>query len=275
MSKPKIIIILFSMLIVLTVMALPVFALDYNPGVSTGQYVEYGNFVGEGPGFESFNDYDWQKIQIISVTGKDVTLLFTGQFKDGTPTPGNGSTTVWNIEAGTENGNPSIQGPIIAANLNQGDAIPPPNTYTVNNTETRTYLGVSRSVNILNIMLSTPDYNTTLTFIYDKISGMLLEAASETTQGQLQPTTSKYAYSITETNIFDSTSPTPTPTPTPEQSATIPPTTQPTSSPIISPSQSPPQAPDQGIPAEYLIAIGVIIAIIAVVAAILLKKIKK
>ena len=48
-----------------------------------------------------------------------------------------------------EDGVPSTQGPIIAANLNQGDAIPPPNTYSVNKTETRIFLGFSRTVNIL------------------------------------------------------------------------------------------------------------------------------
>ena len=70
-----------------------------------------------------------------------MTLLSTGQFKNGTALPGNDTTSVWNIEAGTENGVPSTQGPIIAANLNQGDAIPPPNTYSINQTESRTYLG--------------------------------------------------------------------------------------------------------------------------------------
>ena len=193
------------MIVVFAAFALPVFAVDYNPGVSAGQYVRYGNFVGTGPGVELFNDYDWQKLEVTSVSGKEVTLLSTGQLKNGAATPGNGTVQVWNVETGTEDGTPSVQGPIIAGNLNEGDPIPPPGTYSVNQTETRTYLGVSRIVNILDSTISTPDYTTTLTYVYDRVSGMLLEAASETTQTLPEQTTSKYSYSVTETNIFGST----------------------------------------------------------------------
>ena len=109
------------------------------------------------------------------------------------------------------NGVPSVQGPIIAANLNQGDPIPPPNTYTVNKTETQTYLGISRTVNILNPTITTPDYTTSFTFVYDRASGILLEATSITIQNQPQPTPSEYSYIITETNIFGTSQTTPTP----------------------------------------------------------------
>jgi hypothetical protein len=184
----------------------PVLAATYNPGVETGQYVKYGNFVGVGQGVESFNDYDWLKLQVTSVSGKDVNLLSTSQFKNGTAIAGNGTLSIWNVETGTQDGVPSTQGPIIAANLNQGDSIPPPNTYVVNSTESRTYLGVSRTVNILDASLSTPDYNATLTYVYDKVSGMLLESTTQTvTQADPQPVTTTFSYSVIETNIFGST----------------------------------------------------------------------
>ncbi len=184
----------------------PVLALTYNPGVESGQYVKYGNFVGVGQGVEAFNNYDWLKLQVTSVSGKDVTLLSTSQFKNGTAIEGNGTISIWNIETGTQDGVPSTQGPIIAANLNQGDPIPPLNTYVVNRTESRTYLGVSRTVNILDASLSTPDYNATLMYVYDKASGMLLESTTQTvTQADPQPITTTISYSIIETNIFGST----------------------------------------------------------------------
>lgn len=195
----------FIAITVLTAFVLPVFAQEYNPGVIAGQYVKYGNFVGTGPGFESFNDYDWLKLEVVSVSGKEITLLSTGQFKNGNAIPGNGTVKVWNVETGTEDGTPSTQGPIVAANLGQGEAIPPPNTYTVNKTEDRIYLGVSRSVNILDVEISTPDYNSSLTYAYDRVSGMILESSSKTTQAQPEPTTSEYSYSIIETNVFDAT----------------------------------------------------------------------
>jgi hypothetical protein len=209
LSKSKILTALLSAAL-LAAFILPVLAVTYNPGIEIGQYVKYGNFVGVGQGVESFNDYDWLKLQVTDVSGKDVTLLSTSQFKNGTAIVGNGTTSVRNIETGTQDGVPSTQGPIIAANLNQGDQIPPPNTYSVNRTESRTYLGVSRTVNILDASLTTPDYNATLTYVYDKASGMLLESTTQTvTQAEPQPVTTTISYSVIETNIFGSTNPSP------------------------------------------------------------------
>ncbi len=206
MSKLKLLTVILTTAL-LAAFVFPVFALTYNPGVVSGQYVKYGNFVGVGQGVESFNDYDWLKLQVTDVSGKSVTLLSTSQYKNGTAIAGNGTVSVWNIETGTQDGVPTTQGPIIAANLNQGDLIPPPNTYIVNSTESRTYLGVSRTVNILDASLSTPDYNATLTYVYDKESGMLLESTTQTTtQADPQPVTTTISYSIIETNIFGSSS---------------------------------------------------------------------
>ncbi len=206
MSKLK----LFTTLLtaaLLMAFLLPVLALTYNPGVTEGQYIKYGNFVGVGQGAEAFNDYAFLNLQVTDVSGKEVTLLSTSQYKNGTAIAGNGTTSVWNVETGTEDGLTSTQGPIIAADLNQGDAIPPPNTYFVNRTESRTYLGVSRTVNILDASLSTPDYNATLSYVYDKASGMLLESTTQTvTQADPQPITTTISYSVIETNIFSSTS---------------------------------------------------------------------
>ncbi|HEX9261943.1 MAG TPA: hypothetical protein VF893_05385 [Candidatus Bathyarchaeia archaeon] len=212
MPKLKITILLLLTTIFSATLAPTVLSQAYYPGVSTGHYVKYGNFIGVGPGVESFNDYDWLKLEITAVSGKEVTLFSMGQFKNGTAIPGNGTTTVWNIEKGTEDGVPSTQGPIIAGDLSQGDAIPPQNTYTINKTEDRTYLGVSRSVNILDVSISTPDYNSTLTYVYDRLSGMLLESRSETTtQAQPKPITTEYSYSIIETNVYGASSIAPIP----------------------------------------------------------------
>ena len=198
--------------VILVASATPVLAVAYTSGVKVGQYVKYGNFIGIGQGFETFNDYGWLKLEITNVNRNEVTLLSTGQFKNGTVIPGNGTITVWNVATGTENGVPKTQGPIIAANLNPGDSIPPPNTYSVNHTQNAVYLGISRSINVLNVTISTPDYNTMLSYVYDRASGMLLESNSQTTtQSQPQPITSTFSYSIIDTDIFGST-PTPSPT---------------------------------------------------------------
>jgi len=265
MSSFRVVFLVLLSAALLIAFAVPVFAVDYNSGVSEGQYVKYGNFVGVGTGLESFNDYDWQTTQVTDVSGKEVTLLSTGQFKNGTVIAGNGSISVWNIETGTLNGAPSVQGPIIAANLNEGDPIPPPNTYVINRTETRTYLETARSVNILEITITTPSYSTTLTYIYDKASGMLLEAQAVTEQTQPSETL-QYSYSVIETNIFGSTAPTASPTssatiaPTPQQTAS--PTASATSTPTLTPTTTPQPGTDLTI--LYLAVIAMAIAIIIV-----------
>ena len=203
MSNIKYSLCLFFASLILIALVLPVFAIGYSPGVTAGKYVKYGNFSGSGEGFEGFNDYGFLQLLVTSVSGKDVTLLSTGQYKNGTALPGNGTTMVWNIEAGTEDGSPATQGPIIAANLNQGDAIPPLGTYFINQTESRNYLGTSRTVNILDVQIRTSDYNSTLTYVYDKFSGIILESSTQTTtQSQPTPVSSSYSYSIIGTNIF-------------------------------------------------------------------------
>jgi hypothetical protein len=74
-------------------------------------------------------------------------------------------------------------------------------------------------VDILDASLSTPDYNATLTYVYDKASGMLLESTTQTiTQALPQPIVTTISYSVIETNIFSSTNPSPT---VPEFSITI------------------------------------------------------
>ena len=190
MNNQKFLLSAIFVFVFLSSLVLSVFAVSYNPGVTVGQFIKYGNFSGNGQGFEAFNDYGFLQLQVTSVSGKQVTLLSSGQFKNGTALPGNGTTAVWDIETGTEDGNPSTQGPIIAANLNQGDSIPPPDTYSVNQSESRTYLGSIRTVNMLIVEISTSDYNSTLTYIYDKLSGMLLESFTQTTtQSEPQPVT--------------------------------------------------------------------------------------
>ena len=201
--------------VLLAAFAVPAFAQTYSPGVTVGQYVKYGNFVGTGTDFESFNDYDFVKLQVTNVSGSVVTLLSTGQFKNGTAVPGNNTVEVWDVATGTENGVPNTQGPIIAANLNQGDQIPPPNAYTINQTNSAIFLGVTRSVNVLDVDILTESYNTTTSYVYDQVSGMLLQTISQTTtQAQPQPVKSTYAYTIIETNIFGLPTPSPTPSPT-------------------------------------------------------------
>jgi hypothetical protein len=215
----------------LMTLAVPVLAVDYNPGVSVGQWVEYGKFVLDGQGTET----NRTRVEVVAVSGKEVTLSTWTEYRNGTDETVD---KIYNVETGTVDGQPASfpGGAIIAANLNEGDAIPPVDLgYIANTTETRTYLGVSRSVNIVSYTFSGEGYTISENFTYDKASGMLLELEGETVVAEITQT---YSQGIIDTNIFG-VEPTPTPT--------------------------------EGIPVEYLY-VGVAVVIIVVVAAVIMLK---
>ena len=185
----------FALLIVAFVA--PVFAAEYNPGVSVGQWVKYGDYVVTTPA-ETVISPDWSMIEVIGVSGKEITLRITGAYMNGTALPA--SEVICNIEAGGFN---MWQRYIIAANLNQDDKILNTATAdTINKTETRMILGTSRSVNILNFTYSYAGQDTTFTYIYDKASGMNLGFEMKTTIIE-QAVTYTNSYTIHDTNIFE------------------------------------------------------------------------
>jgi hypothetical protein len=215
----KIVLILGFVLVM--VLAFPVLAVDYSPGVSTGQYVKYGNFV-MIPAPD--NPISWTRSDVTQVSGAEVSLRNSGQLEDGEVIPGSGSVTTFNVATGKVNGtleytDDYMYGGVFAANLNEGEVMPPPDSgWVVNKTETRTYLGVSRSVNIIEKtgsrsvdieeLGSVANYSYHGTLVFDKISGIVLEFGIVLTQEDPAKIESA-SYSITETNIFGGSTPTP------------------------------------------------------------------
>ena len=177
--------------VLLITSVIPASAINYSVGVAEGHYVKFGNFLGIGPNALSWNEYGWMKYEVTGISGKNVSLRMTAQFKNGTALPNNGSIYVCNIEN-------YVQGsePIIPSNLTQGEKLPP-GPYNVTKTENRAYLGVNLTVNIVETFQYSPFSNSTLhgTMVYEKASGMILE-------GRLEDATSSASFSITETNIF-------------------------------------------------------------------------
>ncbi len=137
-------------------------------------------------------------MEVIRVSGKEVTLRTTGAYMNGTALPS--SEIICNIEEGGFN---MWQRYIIAANLNQGDKIlNVAATDTINKTETRTILGTSRSVNILNFTYSYAGQDTTFAYIYDKASGMNIEFEMKINIIESAVTYTN-SYTIIDTNIFE------------------------------------------------------------------------
>jgi hypothetical protein len=204
----------------LTAIPPPIFTGEYAPGVSVGEYVVYGNFVcnrEHREGTTCIKDLAFKKMEVIAVSGKEVTFLYTEQFKNGSETMRNGLTSTWDVEKfawGAEDDELWIDfDQIIAANLTGGSCILNCSEtgyaeWSKDNsleTEVRTYLGVDRTVvvysfrhkaDIDGIYMWVKD-NT----VYDQLSGIRLEVERLAWDGTgyndlLQ------SFSVVETNIF-------------------------------------------------------------------------
>jgi hypothetical protein len=177
-----------------------VLAVDYNPGVSPGYYVNFD---------------DSSRIEVTAVSGKTITYYNRDHIL-----------CVYDLETGMTNGTQYYISHIIAANLYEGDAIPPASqTLKVEKTETRTFLGQSRSVNIVN---STTMFGNYMYRVYDRATGMMLESQTE-----------GHTVTAIQTNIFTAATPSSTPTLTPEATPTPTPTSQPTATPMTTPPLTP------------------------------------
>jgi len=190
--------------LLLATLTAPVAAADYNLGVSVGTYVVYGHW--EAIGANTSARMSWQKIESIGVSGKEVTLRMTGQLKNGTAMPQNGDTYLCNVETGATNFTHDVMGFVIPANLNEGDRVlVGSNNFTLETTDIRTYIAVSRFVNVFTEEISGVDnqgpYTSRLTRVYDKASGMLLESQTWTKWPNTSTEWVIY-YVVTDTNIF-------------------------------------------------------------------------
>lgn len=188
----------FFMILFLTV---PVSAAEYNVGVEAGQWIKYGNYVVEDSGDEGTIPI-WSKLEVSAVAGPEILFYANGFYRNGTEFYYHMERT---IEANTT--------VIIEANLTSGDRINPAEEARINRTETRSYLGESRTVNILELYNSIEGVEFSALFVYDKITGLLLEYdVLEIMVTEQASSEYKYKYNIIDTNIFGE-KPSPTPKP--------------------------------------------------------------
>jgi hypothetical protein len=201
--KPKVAIESILVILVAFVLVVPVLAADYNPGVSAGKYVKLGWYSLNVP---QENVMNWEKIEVVAVIGEEVDWHMTGEMANGSGMPNNGETFFTNVQTGTTNYTHSISGPIVAGDLNAGDKISMESSSFVNTTETRTYLGDSRPVNVLTsqsigVGIDGP-YNVTVTYVYDKASGMLLENENRESWANSTRADAIVDLSVSDTNLF-------------------------------------------------------------------------
>jgi hypothetical protein len=198
---------------------LPTVESSYFPGVSAGDYVVYGDFKCNfshptGPDLDlsvCLCAMDWQKMEVIAVSGKEVVLRYTEQLKNGSASDHDGCVhVIEDIEhSSVINGTCKYWGyyfgsTVIAANLTEGDWLHSSGPcgmpwHLVNKTEVRTYLGVSRWVNIL----TNPNPPSVTNWIFDRESGVLLEYEN------IGPNNMRTSYRVVETNILSNPSASP------------------------------------------------------------------
>ena len=204
----------------LTAIPPPIFTGEYDPGVSVGDYVTYGNFVCNRQHPKDhfcIKDLAFKKMEVIAVSGKEVTFLYTEQFKNGSATWRNGLTSTWDVEKfawGIDEDELSIDfEQLIAANLTDESCILKTSEsgysdwsrrHSLEN-DVRTYLGNDRNVVVYSWLFSQGVY-TALTrlranTVYDQLSGIRLEveilAWDGTDYGDLLQ-----GFSVVETNLF-------------------------------------------------------------------------
>jgi hypothetical protein len=193
-------------LVLIASLMTPVLATNYVSGLSEGDYVKLDNWYSIGVVPEHV--VSWQKIDVQSAVGNVITWQMTGEMNiSSIPFPNNGEIYDVNAETGATNYTHSTLGPIIAANLNEGDHISRNvDSLKISKTEIRNYLEVSRPVNIV-ISTSTGEgdkgnYTIQGTFIYDKASGMMLETDNRIWWSNATLPDHLVYMSVNETNIF-------------------------------------------------------------------------
>ncbi|MDT8782444.1 MAG: hypothetical protein IAX22_07380 [Candidatus Bathyarchaeota archaeon] len=166
-------------------------ATEYKVGVSVGQWIAYGNYDVIDSGDQGTIPA-WSKLEVSSVSEQRVLFYASGMYR-------NGSEFYYHADRSITANNTLI----ISANLTQGDFINLNQEALINRTETRKYLGTERVVNVIEHSETIEELTYSALFVYDQISGVLLEyKVEETLSAEQMSTAYKYAYSIVDTNIF-------------------------------------------------------------------------
>ena len=153
----------------------------YTVGVKAGDWMKYQvtlTWTGTEPGTSDFGELggaEYMKGEIVSVDGTTVTARVSMHMKNGSDIE---QTLIGNVATGS--GNLTIF--MIPSGMQEGDAFPSrlfgdqATTLTVTNTETKTYCGTSRTVNIYSLTApSTNGFSASIAANWDQATGVLVE----------------------------------------------------------------------------------------------------
>lgn len=189
MGKRKIILVLCSIVLLLSMIGASAGVPDRTAGVHTGDTFIYGNVSVEWysnnpsvplpPELKDWNETEWALASVENVVGTNVTISLLSHFKNGTERI---IQSGWiDVDTGNTN-NANISAYCISANLTMGDPIysdPFYNNTSWKITETipKAYGGgVPRDINHLNrTSLPSPSLNWSQNFYWDQATGALFE----------------------------------------------------------------------------------------------------
>jgi hypothetical protein len=207
----------------LLIAVLPAAARTYTPGVSAGNYVKYGSLSGsynstdpskqtKPQSFKDFENTAFLRVDILSVSGNNVTFKATESFNNGTADKV--VTQVQDVNTGVRNSSLASSLFIIAGGLGANDKVCGGtasycSTLTINSTQTRTYSGASRDTNVWSWSGSGQYGSFSYSYYWDKTTGILVENSISSTipsgSSQQYSTTQTFHFTATETNIWSAT----------------------------------------------------------------------
>lgn len=153
----------------------PTNAVGHSPGVSVGCWVKYGNFEAKGFYYDGsgYNETEWMKLKVIGVKGTEVTMSVSRMLKNGSE-QNVGADIISDVDTGYTYGPLSdFYYFVIAMNLGQNETLPGNNGVVIK-TESRSYFGMNRTVDIVNFTESGDPFEHRYE-VYDQSSGLLLE----------------------------------------------------------------------------------------------------
>ena len=184
---------LFVTLATLLVSIMPVSADNVAVGVQAGDWAKYGEISVTWWSSEAkptpqllvdWNNTEWVKIEVQSVSGTNITAVQTNHFKNGTE---NTETHTWNMTDRTRFLHSLWYAPdlfVIEANLSNGDLIKI-ESLTLTDTVSLKYAGRTREVNQMNTTFAQGhEIIVTVNAYWDKTTGILCEL-NETRLGAL------------------------------------------------------------------------------------------
>lgn len=194
---------------IISLLAVSSFPAEATVGVKSGDWAKYSfswswQSTFEGlPESSDLKSIEWVRFEVESVFENDVTANVTNHFENGTET-----SSILSGNILTQTGNLAMM--FIQAELEQGDSIRVATsgtgstaTFTIDETVSRDYVGVTREVNYLNVSFSSAGNVIHIFGYWDKATGVVCEI-EETVfyhYGQ-EKTTYTMSLTLTDTNLW-------------------------------------------------------------------------